>query len=119
MNREDIETNRDIRKVLVRHWIDLGQLSIRSNSGRVVIRGALRRIEGFNEALTSAIVDRMFGEINRIPSVGRAAVDLTNWSNQGGSWRSMDDSKVKKPHAGQAEEQSHAVFDAERPPPTG
>lgn len=87
MNRTDLEINRDIRRVLVRHWIDLGQLSVRSTGGRVNVRGRLQRIEGRSEELTSSIVERIATEIRRIPGVGGVSIELANWTSGGGTWK--------------------------------
>ena len=117
MDRADLEINRDIRKVLVRHWIDLGQLSVRSTSGRVSIRGSLRRIEGFNEELTGPIVDRMFADVRRLPAISRVAIELDNWTNAGGLWKSTHETLGKERVARDAAP-SDAVFDADKPPST-
>ena len=82
----DLDVNRQIRRVLVKHWLDLGRLSIRTSSGHVTIRGFLRRIPGSQGELTANIVESIFAEINRIKDVGRCTVDLTNWINASGSW---------------------------------
>ncbi len=51
MSQADLEINRDIRKVMVRHWIDLGKISFRSSNGRIWVRGSLQRIAGVREEL--------------------------------------------------------------------
>ena len=120
MSQIDLEINREIRKVLVRHWIDLGQLSIRSTSGKASIRGEIHRIEGFNEELTSTIVDRMFAEIRRIPAISRINIDIQNWNNKGGMWRPIHDEKTRqrRPSSTADIHPSGAVFQiTDRPPP--
>lgn len=95
MSEADLTINRDVRRVMIRHWIDLGQLSFRSLNGRVWIRGALRRIAGVSETLTSTIVENIFDDLKRIRGVVHVAVELENWSMDGGSWRPLDKGKSK------------------------
>ncbi len=117
MSRTDLDINRRIRQVLVRHWIDLGSLSVRSSFGRVSIRGTLRRLEGYREELTPTLVDQMFLEIRRIPEIERLIIELDNWVNVSGQWKPLD----KRERACQASREPPApgvIFDAERPPPT-
>lgn len=117
MDRSDIEINREIRKVFVKHWIDLGQLFIRTSGGKASVRGLLQRIEGFKEELTSSIVDGMYTELRRIGGVARLTVDFENWVNAGGSWKCIGAEKAKQHLITDA--QAHpAVFDADKPSPT-
>jgi hypothetical protein len=89
----DLDINRHIRRVLVKHWIDLGKLSIRTTKGRVAIRGYLDRISGSQERLSSPVVDGMFNDIERINGVERMQVDLANWVNSEGKWLLLDRGK--------------------------
>lgn len=86
MTHVDLETNRKVRAVLVRHWVDLGRLSIRTQDGKLFIQGGLHRIVGVAEALTPPIVDTIFDDIRRIREVVRMTVLLENWSNESGRW---------------------------------
>jgi len=99
MSQVDLDINRCVRTVLVKHWIDLGRLSVRSNDGKLYIRGALQRIAGVNEELTSAIVDSMFAEMKRIRNVRQVYPALENWSNDTGSWTPIGGTKA--PSGGQ------------------
>lgn len=117
MDRSDLEVNREIRKAFVKHWIDLGQLFIRTAGGKVSVRGSLQRIEGFNEQLTSAIVDRIYADLRRIHGVVRLTVDFENWVNAGGSWKPTGIDKGKRAAVTDAESRP-AVFDTDSPPPT-
>lgn len=87
MSQADLETNRCVRRVLVKHWIDLGRLSIRSAASRVYIRGYLDRIYGNNEEITPTLVDTIFTEIKRVKGVKNVNPELENWSNQTGGWK--------------------------------
>ncbi|OVE76218.1 hypothetical protein BVX97_02175 [bacterium E08(2017)] len=86
MAQADLEINRRTRSVLVRHYIDLGHLSLRSINGTVTIRGALMRIFGNQEEITPTLIDAMYKEIKRIPGIKRIHFYLDNWTNTTGSW---------------------------------
>ena len=86
----DLDINRHIRKVLVKHWIDLGRLSIRTTRGKVAIHGFLDRIAGSQERLSTSLVDAMFNEIERINGVERTTIELANWTNTEGKWVQLD-----------------------------
>ncbi|MCK5850974.1 MAG: hypothetical protein KAH23_08665 [Kiritimatiellae bacterium] len=86
MSQEDLKINREARKVLVKHWLDLGRLSIRTSLGKLIIRGFLERIRGVKEDLTPALVTEIFNRIKRINGVVRMTIDLDNWKNDEGLW---------------------------------
>lgn len=88
MNPVDLEINRGVRRVLVRHWIDLGRISVRTISGKVHIRGTLERITGVKEPLSGAILEAMFADIRRLRGIARLNVELENWHNKSGLWHS-------------------------------
>jgi hypothetical protein len=89
MTREvsDLDINRHIRQVLVRFWIDLGRLSIRTTGGVVMIRGLLAKVPGSGSDLNSSTVSTLFTDIRRINGVKRIQTDLTNWINTGDGWQ--------------------------------
>lgn len=84
----DLEVNRNVRRVLVRHRIDLGWLTLATTRGTVRLGGSMRRVPGTPE-LTPPILDGLFREIRHAPGVHRADVDLQNWSHDGflGNWK--------------------------------
>ena len=86
MRQLDLQINRDMRRILVKHWIDLGRLSVRTSGGNVFVRGSLCRIGGVNEDLTSQIVQGLITEIKRIRHVKRVNVNLSNWCLEAGTW---------------------------------
>ena len=90
MSQDDLRINRDVRRILVKHWLDLGRLSVRSSLGRLMIRGSLERIRGVKEELTPAIVNEMFRKMNHIDGVARLNIELDNWSNDDGRWVPVD-----------------------------
>lgn len=96
-HQTDLEVNRNIRRIFVRHWIDLGRLSIRTYQGRLSIRGYLQRIGGKDEELTTPIVEAMFAEIKRITSVQQVTAELENWTNDAGRWIPLERAPLGKP----------------------
>jgi len=88
--QQDLKINRQIRAALVRHWIDLGKLSIRSVMGKVKLHGSLNRIYGKKEDLTPAVVETMFLDIKRIRGVHSVIADVDNWTDAGGKWQPLN-----------------------------
>jgi hypothetical protein len=86
MSASDLAVNRSVRRILVKHWIDLGRVAVRSNKGRVVIRGWLQRIEGATSELTPAVVTAMMDEIKRLRDVSRLVGRFDNWICDSGRW---------------------------------
>ncbi len=91
----DLDINRAVRRVLVKHWVDLGRISVRSTRGRVIIYGNLRRIEGQHSPLSSTIVDAMLYEIGRIKEVRSVKGRFENWICEGGCWRAFERTDAK------------------------
>jgi hypothetical protein len=83
----DLEINCAVRKVLVRHWIDLGKISIRSTSGVVTLSGTLDKLPKVDSPLTSSSVGEIVSEIRRASSVKRVQSGLTNWGEADGMWK--------------------------------
>ena len=88
---DDLVAVRNIRRVLVKHWVDLGRLSVRANAGRALITGSLRRIPGVEDELTTPIVEAMFHEARRLRNVRRVDIHLDNWTKDGGRWRRKEE----------------------------
>lgn len=88
--QSDLDTNRGVRRVLVKHWVDLGRLSVRSTQGRVLIRGRLLRIQGASGELTTPIVEAMFNDIRRLRGVRNVTAHLDNWIKDGGRWKEFE-----------------------------
>lgn len=87
MSRLDLDINKDIRKVFVRHWIDLGRVAIHSSGGAVTVRGSLHLIPGVKTSLTSQTVQNVFAELRRVDNVKRMYIELENWVEVEGSWQ--------------------------------
>lgn len=98
MAQEDLAINRSVRKVLVRHWIDLGRVSISSVSGNVTIKGGLHLLRGVKHELEARIVESIFHDIKRITGVKRTSTDLENWAFIDGAWRHLSARKDDEVH---------------------
>lgn len=79
----DLEINCSVRRVLVRHQVDLGWLSISTCRGAVYIQGDLLLLPGLKSTLTAEGVGAIFDEIDRCPGVSRVSVELHNWCRGG------------------------------------
>jgi hypothetical protein len=87
MNRLfDLHVNCAVRRVLVRHWIDLGKISIRTMSGVSYLSGALCRLPKVTPALSGHQVAEILAEIERVPAVRRVQPNFTNWWESVGGW---------------------------------
>lgn len=83
----DLDINRQIRQVLVRSWIDLGRLSIRTTGGVIMIRGLLHKVPGASGELNSTTIGNIFNDIRRIPGTKRVVTEFSNWVNTGNGWQ--------------------------------
>lgn len=85
----DLDINREVRRVFVRHRINLGWLSVCSCRGNVIVHGELQPLPGTESELSSAAVGTIFQEIRRCRGVRRTTVELQNWiyDSNGDAWR--------------------------------
>lgn len=88
-NMSDMEVNRFVRAVLVRHHIDLGLLSHHACRGIVSVHGKLELLSGRTTVLTSSMVGSLFDEIERARGVCGLNIELRNWRFDSGArgWR--------------------------------
>ena len=93
MSQIDLDINRSIRRVLVRHWIDIGRLTIQSSDGRVRIRGLLQLISGTKTDLEQKNVENIVNEIERTKEIKRIYYDFENWINNSGIWQKLEKTK--------------------------
>jgi hypothetical protein len=80
--KADLDINCRVRRVLVRHWIDLGKMSSRTTRCVVTLSGSLMRLPHINPDIDSATPGSILEEIRRIPDVRRLQVNLDNWNGQ-------------------------------------
>jgi len=85
----DLEVNRSLRKVFVRHWIDIGRLFISVSRGNVLVRGILQMLPGAEEPLTSAMLVIIFRELRSCNGVREITTAVANWEqiSADGFWR--------------------------------
>jgi hypothetical protein len=93
MKRIDLNINHDVKRVLIRHRIDLGLLTIRTTGQICWIQGTLDRMKGFPEKLTPNTVKIIFAEIKHVKHLKYYKTHLDNWENNG-YWRNTK-SKAK------------------------
>lgn len=113
MSQADLDINRMVRTILVKHWIDLGRMSVRSSGGKLWIHGSLQRIAGVNEQLTAPLVDEMFKEISRIKSIKTVNANLENWNNNLGAWQQTGKA-VKEKSEQQTATRSAGVYEIDK-----
>ncbi len=112
MRTNDLEINRSIRRIFVRHWIDLGRISIRTTNGSSFIHGSLQRIKGFKDDLSTPIVTAMFTDIRRLREVKHVRVELDNWIDSAGTWISRD--KAEKTGKAKRDDTHKGIFDIDK-----
>ncbi len=83
MNRlTDMEVNVAVRRVLVRHWIDLGKVSIRTTRGVVWLSGSLVRLRNGGAEMKDDEMVNVFDEIRTVRGVRRMHPRLINWNSE-------------------------------------
>ena len=85
----DLEVNREVRKLFVRHRINLGWISICSCRGTVFVHGELQLLPGAEGNLNPITVGAIFQEMKRCRGVNRTTIELHNWiyDSSGDAWR--------------------------------
>lgn len=98
----DLETSLNVRKVLVRHQIDLGWLTHQVCRGTVYIQGSLRTLPGIGDELTPRSVQALFDEIGGSRGVCNVIVELQNWRHNGinCNWKPVEHVAVQKAGCG-------------------
>lgn len=86
---QDVDTCKDVRRVLIGEWIDLGRLSFRAEKGQVSLHGRLQRLSLDDAALAPHEVGSLFSGIEALPGVQGLSVSLENWVRKGDTWRSV------------------------------
>lgn len=73
---DDLKINSQVRKVLVRHSIDLAKISLRTTRGVVHLSGELRRLPNAAGRLDAGLILIILAEIRRVQNVRRVTTDL-------------------------------------------
>ena len=83
-----LEINRNVRRVLVSRWVDLGRLSINTVGTTVYLRGVLQKLPGSGAELNSAALENIYQKIRAISGVQNVQLQLENWERNGstGAW---------------------------------
>ena len=80
MNRlSDMDINVAVRRVLVRHWVDLGRISVRTTRSVVWLSGAMVRVKNGGGELHNEEMLGIFQEIKNVHDVRRVHLKLINW----------------------------------------
>ena len=96
-NLSDLATNCAVRKVLVRHWIDLGKISVRTSLGVVSLTGELQRISNSTGGLNASALSAIIFETKLIPTVRRVIVNVCNWTSSNDGWQEVAYSQAPQP----------------------
>ena len=80
---------RHARALLVKHWIDIGRITIVFSDGTLQINGTFVRLPGVTSQLTPAVVDNMIRDLQRIQGIDRVEASFDNWTQDGdrGDWQ--------------------------------
>jgi len=94
----DLEINLNVRKIMVRHQIDLGWLSHSSFRGTVYIQGDLLFLPGVKTELTPVLVNALFDEIGCSAGVNNMVIELRNWhhNSYNADWQLVKDVTVRR-----------------------
>ncbi len=92
----DLTISVSVRMVLVRHRVDVQQLSFNSFRGTVRVNGRLVSL-GTEDPITPGRIEAMESEIKRVHGVQRAFFDFTDWTkDEDGNWRLRDDRRRRR-----------------------
>ncbi len=82
------QTTVNVRRALIRHWIDLDQLTVSPQRGYVRVSGRIELIQRDAELQGMAsLLLILEEEIRRVKGVDRVLFDLDNWTkNSEGDW---------------------------------
>lgn len=93
---------RNVRMVLVRHFIDIGRLSIQVSPHQIRLVGSLGRLPGVENEMTADTVTTIFSELRRLPGVSRVQAEFDNWSEASGlgAWKPIGSAPTKPETSG-------------------
>ena len=109
----DLEINCSVRKVLVRHQVNLGWLAISTCRGAVCVQGDLLLLPGLESTLTPETVGAIFDQIERCAGVCRVSEELQNWHRGSlkDGWKPVEKAAVPKSRHGKCPAPNATVFD--------
>jgi hypothetical protein len=88
----DFRINAAVRKVFIRHWLDLQLIEYRTTNCVVYVMGALRGKRGRGSdkkrdyTINPSVVEALEREIMRIRDVKRVHMKFEGWTKSGGKW---------------------------------
>ena len=74
-----LEINREVRRIMVAHWIDLGRISIHAVKTSVRVRGSLQKLPGTDTRLNAKQVEEIYRKVSRLPGVRNVFMEFDNW----------------------------------------
>lgn len=77
-----MELNVVVRRILVRHWVDLGKVSIRTTRGVVWLSGSLVRLRNGGTEMRPDEMQGIFDEIRAVHGIRRMHPRLLNWDGK-------------------------------------
>jgi len=83
----DIDINAAVRRVLVRHWIDLGRIQIRTCRGVATVSGHLERLSAGGPVLSPSTLEQIQHELRSIRGVRRVDLRVENWNCAPSGWQ--------------------------------
>ena len=92
MSAVDFRINAAVRRILIRHWLDLQRIDYRTTNCVVYImgqfkgKGARKTEKKRDYAVNPAVVEAVEREIGRIRGVKRVHMKLEGWTKSGGKW---------------------------------
>lgn len=92
MSAVDFRINAAVRRILIRHWLDLQLIDYRTTNCVVYIRGRFRgkggrgRDKRKDYMINPSVVEAVEREIGRISGVKRVHMKLEGWTRSGGKW---------------------------------
>ncbi len=82
------EQTREVRRILSKHDVDLGELQVSCSGTRITLQGTLLKRSGDN--FNFEVLNTLLGELQR---VGMVSSELTNWDLNSGV-RKLEKNKV-------------------------
>lgn len=107
---------REVRSILVRHFIDLGRLSVQISMTGIYLHGSLARLPGVTAPLTQDLVRVIMAELSRVPGVRRVNAEFDNWKQDRalGAWVESGATR-RPPEPPPADTDQPQVYDVNEP----
>jgi hypothetical protein len=95
MTVEDLETNRNVRAVLARNWVNLQKLDYAATHGTIYMRGqvvllreppATREEERDRSGVSPKFLFHLEKDLLKVKGVQRVQWEITGWQRTGMSW---------------------------------